>query len=410
MRSTHHALCQGGLPPARHKRVPLASSVAGRSCRRRGTSSCRWHAVLGRSCRFRGIDTCRSHPVWLVGAAAGEASAYAACIHGCWQELPSARHQQLLLASIVAGRSCRRRGLSACRKHCCWQELPPASLQELPPARPQRMPLACIVVGRNGRLRGLSACRLHPLLLAGVAACELQADAPCIHCWWQELPPVKPQHMLLACIVACRSCRRRGTSASRLHPLLLAGAAASEAPAHAACRDAAGRSCRQRGTNACRLPPLLMAGAADGEASAHVSCMHCCWQGLPPAKHRRMPLASIVAGRSGHRQGLSASRLHALLLAGVASRAASARAVCIHRCWQEKLPCARRYRCSRDARPEFGQHRYRACRAGPSGRGGRLTATTGKGGRSTARDGPDRGRGGPPGKGGPAPGRVGRSP
>ena len=201
---------------------------------------------------------------------------------------------------------------------------------------------------------------------------------------------MRPQHMLLACIVACRSCRRRGTSASRLHPLLLAGAAASEAPAHAACRDAAGRSCRPRGTNACRLPPLLMAGAADGEASAHVSCMHCCLQELPPAKHLRMPLASIVAGRSGHRQGLSASRLHALLLAGVASRAASARAVCIHRCWQEKLPCARHYRCSRDARPEFGQHRYRAYRAGPSGRGERLTATTGKGGRSTARDGPEK--------------------
>ncbi len=171
----------------------------------------------------------------LAGAAAGEAPAHAACRHCRWQELPLSRHRRVPVASSVAGRNCRRRDLSVCHLHalllagaaafkasthsvcihCCWQVLPPA--------RPHRMLLACIVAGRSGRRRGLSACRLQPLLLAGAAAGEQRAHAPCIHCCWQEKPPVKPQHMLLAGIVACRSCRRRGTSACRLHALLLAG-------------------------------------------------------------------------------------------------------------------------------------------------------------------------------------------
>ena len=40
--------------------------------------------VAGRSCRWRGISACRLHPLLLAGAAAGEASTHAACIHWCW--------------------------------------------------------------------------------------------------------------------------------------------------------------------------------------------------------------------------------------------------------------------------------------------------------------------------------------
>ena len=196
-------------------------------------------------------------------------------------------------ASIVAGRSCRRRGLSACRMkallsagaavgaeqahapciHCCWQELPPA--------RPQHMPLACIVAGRSCRRRGTSACRLH---------------AACMHCCWQVLPPAWHQRTLLASIVAGRSCRRRGTSTRRWHPLWLAGAAAGEATAHAACMH-----CRCQvlpGARLRRMPFAASSVAAAGESPAHAACIHCCGQVLPFSRHRRMPFASIVAVRS----------------------------------------------------------------------------------------------------------------
>ena len=45
--------------------------------------------------------------VLLAGAAVGEASTYAACIHCCWQELPVAKHQRMPDASSVAGTNCR---------------------------------------------------------------------------------------------------------------------------------------------------------------------------------------------------------------------------------------------------------------------------------------------------------------
>ena len=160
---------------------------------------------------LRGMDACRSHPVLLARAAAGEVSAHAACIHCCRQELPPARHQQIVLASIVAARSCRRRG-QCMPQACCGQDLPPASSQELP-----------------------------PVLLAGAAAGEAPAHAAGMQCCWQELPPARRQRMPLAFIVAGRSCLRRGTSALCWHPLLLAGAAAGQASAHVACMQC----CRQ---------------------------------------------------------------------------------------------------------------------------------------------------------------------
>ena len=73
--------------------------------------------VAGRSCRWRGISACRLHPLLLAGAAAGEASPHAACIHCCWQELPLATHQRMPLASFVAGRACR---WFLARKVCNW--------------------------------------------------------------------------------------------------------------------------------------------------------------------------------------------------------------------------------------------------------------------------------------------------
>ena len=68
----------------------------------------------------------------------------------------------------------------------------------------------------------------------GAAASEASAHAVCMHCCGQELRPARHQHMPLASTVVGRGCRRRGTSVCRLHPLLLAGAAAGEAPVHAA--------------------------------------------------------------------------------------------------------------------------------------------------------------------------------
>ena len=165
----------------------------------------------------RGVSTFRLHPALLAGPAAGEVSAHPGCIHCCLQDLPLARYQRILIAASVACRTCR------------W--------------------------------RGVSACRLHPGLLAGAADGEAAVRAVCIHCWWQELPLARHQRMPLASRVAGRSCRWRGISAGRLHPLLLAGAAA-------------------------------------GEASEHAACTHCCWQELPVARHQRMPLAPNVAGKS----------------------------------------------------------------------------------------------------------------
>ena len=75
----------------------------------------------------------------------------------------------------------------------------------------------------------------------GAAASKASTHAVCVHCCWQELPPASHQCMLLGSTFIGRGCRRRGTSACRLHPLLLAGAAAGEASAHVACMQC----CRQ---------------------------------------------------------------------------------------------------------------------------------------------------------------------
>ena len=109
---------------------------------------------------------------------------------------------------------------------CFWQELPPT--------RPRRVTLAGIVAVRSRRCRGIYACRLHPVMLADAAAGEASAHAVGIHCCWQELPSARHQCMPHEGTVVGRCCRRRGTSACPLHPLLLAGVAAGEASAHAA--------------------------------------------------------------------------------------------------------------------------------------------------------------------------------
>jgi hypothetical protein len=127
-----------------------------------------------------------------------------------------------------------------------------------------------------------------------------------------RLPGARHHRMMLAFIVASRCCRRRGTSACRLHALLLAGASAFQASTR----------------------------AAAGGTSAYTTCMHCCWQELPRSRHRRIPFASIAAGRCCRRRGLSACRLHALLLAGAAAGEVLAHAACSHCCWQELPPAS----------------------------------------------------------------------
>ena len=103
---------------------------------------------------MRGIDECPLHPLLLAGAAAGKAPTQAACIHGCWHESPVARHRRMPLACTVSGRSCRLRGIDACRG---------------------------TVAGRSFCRRGLSSCRLHAFLLAGAAAGEAPVQAACMH-------------------------------------------------------------------------------------------------------------------------------------------------------------------------------------------------------------------------------------
>ena len=215
-------------------------------------------------------------------------------MHCCGQVLPLSGHRRMPFASSVAGRGCRQRDLRVFHLHelvlagaaafeastnavhiqFCWQELPPARLQ--------RMPLVGIVAGRSCRLRGVRACRRQPLLRAGAARGTASAHAVCTHCCWQEKPPLARHHrMTCAFIVASRCCRRRGTSA-------------------------------------CRVQALSLAGAAAFQASTHAGCIQCCWQERPPAgpqrmplAHRRIPFASIAAGRFCHRRGLIACCLHA---------------------------------------------------------------------------------------------------
>ncbi len=159
------------------------------------------------------------------------------------------------------------------------------------------MPLASIIVGRSGRLRGFDACRLHVWLLDACRRHPL-ARAVCIQRrWqsiqaaWQELPHARHRRMPSASV-------------------------------------AVGRSCRRQGTDPCRSHPLLMAGVAGCEALTRAACMTGLWQEAPLARHRRVPSASMAPGRSIRRRGISAGRLHALLLAGAA---------CWHCCWQEPL-------------------------------------------------------------------------
>ena len=141
-------------------------------------------------------------------------------------------------------------------------------------------------------LEALRAFRLHPVFLAGAAADEASARDVCGHCGGQE-PPFS------------RNLRMPFPSSD------------------------AGRCCRRRGLSACRGHPLLLAGAAVGEASVHAARRHCCRQVLPSARNKRMPLASIAVGRSCRRRGLSTCRLHALLQGGAAAFGVSMRDACV---------------------------------------------------------------------------------
>ena len=167
--------------------------------------------VAGRCGRRRGLSACRLQPLWLAGAAVGEQRAHAVCIHWCWQEKPPVEPQHMLLACIVACRSCRRRKASRARRTPCTKR-PGGS----------RQGGALVPRGLADQDKAEPLNRLHKLFLAGAASClagaaagEQRAHAPCIHCCWQGWPPVKPQHRLLACVIACRSCRRRKASRAR---------------------------------------------------------------------------------------------------------------------------------------------------------------------------------------------------
>ena len=133
---------------------------------------------------------------------------------------------------------------------------------------------------------------------AGAAAGEASAHAVCIQSCWQELPPARQASASDSCVHCCW--QEPPFSRHRHMPF---------APSDV------GRCCRRRGLSTCRGHPLLLVGAAVGEASVHAACRHCRWQVLPPARNKRMPLASIVVGRSCRRRGLSTCRSHALLLA-----------------------------------------------------------------------------------------------
>ena len=123
----------------------------------------RGSSVAGRSCRRRGFDACRLHPVLLVGVAGGEASTYAACIPCFLQELPAAGLRHVPFASRVSGKSCRRLGFDACRLHPMF------------------------LAGAAG-CEAFDAWCLHPSFLAGAAGSGASKHAACIRCCWQGYP------------------------------------------------------------------------------------------------------------------------------------------------------------------------------------------------------------------------------
>ena len=106
-----------------------------------------------------------------------------------------------------------------------------------------------------------------PLLLAGAAACEVPAHAACTHCCRQERPLARPQRMPLAWVVARRTCRGRGVSAVRWHPLWFAGPPAGEVPGHGACIH-------------CRLQDLPQASYQRMALASSVACRTCRWRGV----------------------------------------------------------------------------------------------------------------------------------
>ena len=108
--------------------------------------------------------------VRLAGAAAGLASAHAAGIHRGLQGPLPARYQHRPLASIVARRSCRRRGHEACGWHALW----------LSGAASGAASAHASCIHRCGCRRATGARRLHPLFRAGPAIFKASTFAACI--------------------------------------------------------------------------------------------------------------------------------------------------------------------------------------------------------------------------------------
>ena len=179
------------LPGAASGAASAHASCIHRCGCRRATGACRLHPLFravpaiftarpqgqphaslidGRRCRRRGNRACRLHALRLAGAAAGLASAHAAGIHRGLQGPPPARYQHRPLASIVARRSCRRRGHEACGWHALW----------LSGAASGAASAHASCIHRCGCRRATGARRLHPLFRAGPAIFKASTFAACI--------------------------------------------------------------------------------------------------------------------------------------------------------------------------------------------------------------------------------------
>ncbi len=151
---------------------------------------------------------------------------------------------------------------------------------------------------RRDQRQGSSSCCLHPWFLAGADVGEASTDAACTRIF-QELPAPKYQHMPLASIASGRHTLRRSFDACCLHRVVLP------------CR-----SYRRRGISACRLHILFLGDGADNEVAVHTACIEWCLQELPVPRYQRMqvlpagrlrhmPLASSGAYRRYRRRGIS---------------------------------------------------------------------------------------------------------
>ena len=96
---------QGGVSGVLYRVEPLMM----RNCRGAGhredmASDLLASSVAGRSCRRRRLSTCRLHALLQGGAAAFEVSMRDASVQRCWQAMPPARPQRTPLAWCTEGR------------------------------------------------------------------------------------------------------------------------------------------------------------------------------------------------------------------------------------------------------------------------------------------------------------------